>query len=490
MTWDGRGGTSGGSINGITLWQPPDNSALRGRSYEWQRHYLTRDNLYNYYAVDFKKNKVLGIWADVWKKAKVGDVYDKWVLKKRDISRSSGGTGIGVGGSVGVGGSKLTVFYWDYVGRVPRTNSDDEAYSENSPRSRGKEDQGGKKKGSKSDDAKEAASFVKTDGWDILANAPMLSVNYPDQDFLALQTDPYYRKEDKAQDSKAKDAKASSKNPNDKVRTINGKTIGGSVKNASRRRKTKISDTPQEKFPTDKMRLGFIEQDIFLHSDLASNQGYQSKQKAKKNEKGGQKGGHRFRFKFHYNPASVMVSQTYNQDMDPLFVQKDAFSAIQSGSEVSFSLFLNRIEEMQILNHDGSYRKAEDGRDASNYAEFMWRGRIRQDVRSQIRTMGTLYDLEYLYRVCNGEPLDTWKGKSSDYGILFGQPMRLHFTNVRHQGMNVGMNYYGFISSISMDHKMFSMDMVPSLTEVGITFTRIPDTLALNETNLGKAFSR
>jgi hypothetical protein len=383
---------------------------------------------------------------------------------------------------------------WKPLGNKVKVSGNDtpEQYEATSKKQKkGKQYGKGKNKGGKGeDDAKEAASFVKTDGWDILANAPMLSVNYPDQDFLALQTDPYYRKEDKAQDSKANDAKASSSNPNDKVRTIKDKTIGGSVSGASRKRKTKISDTPQEKFPTDKMRLGFIEQDIFLHSDLASNQGYQSKQKAKKNEKGGQKGGHRFRFKFHYNPASVMVSQTYNQDMDPLFVQKDAFSAIQSGSEVSFSLFLNRIEEMQILNHDGSYRKAEDGRDASNYAEFMWRGKVRQEIRSQIRTMGTLYDLEYLYRVCNGEPLDTWKGKSSDYGILFGQPMRLHFTNVRHNGMNVGMNYYGFISSISMDHKMFSMDMVPSLTEVGITFTRIPDTLALNETNLGKAFSR
>ena len=383
---------------------------------------------------------------------------------------------------------------WDFIGNYvykAGTATDDQL--ENTSKQNKKAEKERKKRRANNggkDDAKEAASFVKTDGWDILANAPMLSVNYPDQDFLALQTDPYYRREDRAQDSKADDARASSKNPNDKVRKIKGKAIGGTVKNASRRRKTKVSDTPQEKFPTDKMRLGFIEQDIFLHSDLASNQGYQSKQKAKKNEKGGQKGGHRFRFKFHYNPASVMVSQTYNQEMDPLFVQKDAFSAIQSGSEVSFSLFLNRIEEMQILNHDGSYRRAEDGRDASNYAEFMWRGRIGQDVRSQIRTMGTLYDLEYLYRVCNGEPLDTWKGKSSDYGILFGQPMRLHFTNVRHNGMNVGMNYYGFISSISMDHKMFSMDMVPSLTEVGITFTRIPDTLALNETNLGKAFSR
>ena len=85
---------------------------------------------------------------------------------------------------------------------------------------------------------------------------------------------------------------------------------------------------------------------------------------------------------------------------------------------------------------------------------------------------------------------DLWKGTSADYGILFGQPLRLHFTNVKSDGRRVGMSYYGFISSISMDHKMFSMDMVPSLTEVQISFTRIPDTLALDSKKLGEAYAR
>ena len=247
-----------------------------------------------------------------------------------------------------------------------------------------------KNKKAKAQDAK----FVNAEGWEIKANAPMLSVNYPDMNFLALQTDEYQPTSTKYQQAREKDVlrgggKGYSSKGNGKVSAW---AKGNQVK--ATRVKRKVSSTGAEGLLGNKMRLGFIEQDIFLHSDLASNQGIQSAQKARKNQKTNG-GGHRWRFKFHYNPSEVIVGQTYNTEMDPLFIKKDPVASIQSGSSVSFTLFLNRIEEMQILNHDGSLRQSTlDGSPFDeDYLKWMWRGKIGPETRKAIRNQGTLYDL-------------------------------------------------------------------------------------------------
>lgn len=472
------------TIDGLIIWIPSgDWSEARALNNSWMRTYAILKNINVQYASDAKTGKFLGLRKEAEKKAKPGDVLDIWAFKQRP------GQGTVTPGSV--------QYYWKHISRSyiadgPSTVTG----SENSPKSRGEKDK--KSKGGGDNAAKENAQFVKADTGQIKSNPPMLSVNYPDSGFLALQTNSRYMSAKEKQDRRSLQAQSSSKNPDDHEltgmaqRKRKGKYEDLRPKKGQGKRKRKISDFPQELLPDNKMRLGYIEQDLYLHSNLASAQGYTTKQQKKKKEKEeGTPNPHRYRFKFHYNPASVNVSQTYNQEIDPLFVQQDTFASIQSGSEVSFTLFLNRIEEMQILNHDGSFRTDSDGMMAVDpgYVDWAWRNRVPDSVRSKIRTLGTQYDLEFLYRVCNGEPLDTWRGKSSDYGILFGQPLRLHFTNIKHNGRNVGMNYYGFISGISMDHKMFSMDMVPSLTEVQITFTRIPDTMADDPKALGKGFA-
>jgi len=387
---------------------------------------------------------------------------------------------------------------WKFLGNYNNTDSKDtneQIKATSDANKKARKDRAKRKDGEK-DDKPVDASFVKTDGWDIRANAPMLSVNYPDRDFLKLQTDPFVAQYERIEAERKQQAlrgggKGYATKGHKGKDTKLGKFESTLKVDKPSVRKVKVTDQTSE-LPSDKMRLGFIEQDIYLHSDLASLQQGQvkSKQKAKKDQKRGDGKGHRWRFKFHYNPAAVSVSQTYNTELDPLFIPKDPAASIQSGSSVSFDLWINRLEEMQLLNLDGTVRGG-DGNVDDEYLKWRWRGaKVDKDTRSLIRTQGTQYDLEYLYRVCNGEPLETWKGLSADYGILFGQPLRLHFTRVKNNGMNVGMNYYGFISSISIDHKMFSMDMVPSLTQVTVNFTRIPDTLALDSAKLGEAYAR
>ena len=449
------------------------------------------------YAVD--SNGQIYPWPDHKKKMLPGETVSLWKLV--GFKKKTFGNGLGV-----LPVKTQYLAEWDPKGNWALVNGSvtDQDYAAASKKmKKGKQYPKNKGDSGSSEPAKQDAQFINTEGWAVKANAPMLSVNYPDDGFLALQTDDSIPEIDRTPDHK--------KSRQDrKLAKVHGNAKGLALKGAKGKKGDKIADhfknqkntkpnkvktvlnDPTALMPSNKIRLGYIEQDLLLHSDLASTQGIQTKQKQKKQQKStNDVKPHRWRFKFHYNPATVNVSQSYSTDMDPLFVKKDPAAAIQSGSSVSFTLYLNRIEEMQILNHDGGWRQGTG--DTSNfdadYAKWAWRGQVDQATRSVIRNQGTLYDLEYLYRVANGEPLETWKGPSADYGILFGQPLRLHFTSLTYNGFPVGMSYYGFISSISMDHKMFSVDMVPSLTEVQISFTRIPDTLANDQPGLSQAFA-
>ena len=443
------------------------------------------------YAVT--KDEKVHPWPEYRKSATPGQSLSIWQF----LSRRKAGSGTG---PLLPGVEWLA--QWEPVGQIVVTggnDTDDQVRNTAENPSGSKDRRKGKngKNGKNGDDTKDA-TFVSTEGWQIKANAPMLSVNYPDEEFLALQTAPYQHPQVNKNSTKRNKnfPKVKGEGSDMSKKGKGGKLADWAKADPKKNRKTvtrrKITTVPETVFPSNKVRLGYIEQDAYLHSDLASLQGVQSSQKAKGKDKT-DNGGHRWRFKFHYNPATVGVSQSYQTEIDPLFLPKDPAASIVSGSQVSFSLVLNRIEEMQILNLDGSFRKGKDGSTASDdeYVKWAWRhARVSSATRRDIRTKGTLYDLEYLYRVCNGEPRELWKGTSADYGILFGQPLRLHFTNIKSNGMQVGMNYYGFISSIDIQHQMFSMDMVPSLTTVGISFSRIPDTLALDSKKVGEAFAK
>ena len=56
--------------------------------------------------------------------------------------------------------------------------------------------------------------------------------------------------------------------------------------------------------------------------------------------------------------------------------------------------------------------------------------------------------------------------RTSDFGYISGMPVWVR--------LNDQMRYKGVIGSISVNHVMFTLDMVPTMTEVAISFIRIP----------------
>jgi hypothetical protein len=173
--------------------------------------------------------------------------------------------------------------------------------------------------------------------------------------------------------------------------------------------------------------------------------------------------GMRYGFRFLYNPTSYNESIQYISGVDPSVAAQNLSNAIFTSSSFSFTLYLNRIEDMQF----GSYSHA-----ASAYPTTI--GRTEFDG---IKQFGTFWDLEYLFRTMNGAPKPTWRGVTSEIGLLYSIPTKVY--------LGRGRRLRGRLDGVNISHLMFNRDMVPTLTEVSLSFTRYVDTMAAVGETLG-----
>jgi len=186
----------------------------------------------------------------------------------------------------------------------------------------------------------------------------------------------------------------------------------------------------------------------FIYQDLDSAYGDNGKPKAKKNLWG---------FEFMYNPTSITSTDQANTAID-YTLQDASFANLLTGSQsFTISILLNRVGDMAALH------KVTQAGTSQGYPRPLTAAEIKG-----IQTRGTEYDLEFLYRVMNGEPATTpsMDMKSSDFGFISGLPIWIRLSNE--------MNYKGVIAALNVTHAMFTPSMVPMMTQVQITFNRIP----------------
>jgi hypothetical protein len=114
--------------------------------------------------------------------------------------------------------------------------------------------------------------------------------------------------------------------------------------------------------------------------------------------------------------------------------------------------------------------------------EFYGR-RLSKEEREGLLYRGTEYDIEFLYRVLNGDPIagtflldqTNYKGVTSDFGYTTATPCWLHLNN--------NMRYFGSVASLSVSHALFTENMVPMLSIVQISFSRYPALWNINSEN-------
>lgn len=183
--------------------------------------------------------------------------------------------------------------------------------------------------------------------------------------------------------------------------------------------------------------------------------------------------GVRYGFRFHYNPQNIAFGTSYiDQGVDPGAITSGADASYPMGDEsqsstVSLSLILNRIDDLSVIQYDGSTARITPS--------SLYGGKgLDQQQLINIATRGTMYDLEYLFRTVTGRPVMTeFRGMTADHGIIYGVPVILH--------LGPRMTYWGLVRSIGYNHEYFNESMTPMVTSVSISFQRMPDWTSLTD---------
>jgi hypothetical protein len=163
-------------------------------------------------------------------------------------------------------------------------------------------------------------------------------------------------------------------------------------------------------------------------------------------------------FQFHYNPTSY--SEAYTNDPTLDWTAGDKAVPLSGTGTISVSLMLNRIVDMHYLANGGSGTPSAYSRQLTN-----------EEVVG-IRNMGTLYDIDFIFRMTNGDPIQgspqhiSRDLTSSNYGYLTGVPLWAQL------GQN--MRYRVSITSLNITHLIFTHNMIPMLSQVDLTLARYP----------------
>ena len=166
-------------------------------------------------------------------------------------------------------------------------------------------------------------------------------------------------------------------------------------------------------------------------------------------------------YRFMYNPTTFGYSSSSNNSVDWTLGQADPATLLAGNSSVSFEVYINRIPDLKYLRLTNP-----------KVPETAVYGRaLTTEEKQGILNRGTEYDIEFLYRVLNGDPLSkslllNYNGVTADFGYTTGVPCWLV--------LNENLRYYGSVASFQVNHAMFDLNMVPMLSTVTITFARYP----------------
>ena len=168
-------------------------------------------------------------------------------------------------------------------------------------------------------------------------------------------------------------------------------------------------------------------------------------------------------FRFMYNPSTFGYQSSSNNSVDWTLGASDPATLLTGNSAVNVEVYINRIPDLKYLRLKNP-----------KVPEAQVYGRDLTEIEKQgILNRGTEYDIEFLYRVLNGDPLKEslllstkYKGATADFGYTTGVPCWLV--------LNENLRYYGSVASFSVSHAMFDLNMVPMLSTVNITFARYP----------------
>jgi hypothetical protein len=114
----------------------------------------------------------------------------------------------------------------------------------------------------------------------------------------------------------------------------------------------------------------------------------------------------------------------------------------------TLELYLNRIADLK----------------SANQIRTLYDPDISAKQLGEIKKRGTEYDLDFLYRVINGDP------RPIKTGSRVTNTANIGFLQYQRVGVRIasGAWFYGIVNSIGVEHVMMTANMVPTLTRVNV----------------------
>lgn len=193
--------------------------------------------------------------------------------------------------------------------------------------------------------------------------------------------------------------------------------------------------------------------------------------------KGAQKNDPRYGFQFLWNPSEITTQVAMNLEVTPTFADKfvDVAGAFPSGEYLAFTIRIDRTNDFACIHSMPQGAKFGDSwnKYAANYATPQFYNAANSldkgfastfvEKIKDLQNLGTVADLEYLYKAINGPGwVNQATGrKSSDIGFLSPTLLRIDLGP---------LSYIGYVNNISVNHTSFTKGMIPMVTDVSIQF--------------------
>jgi len=181
----------------------------------------------------------------------------------------------------------------------------------------------------------------------------------------------------------------------------------------------------------------------------------------------------RYGFQFLWNPTTIQTSVAMNMSITPSFADKfvDVVGAFPSGETLVLEAVIDRTNDfacIRSLQSDSTISDASIAvRSAAYYSpsmSFDWgfADTVANKIK-QLQQVGTIADIEYLYKAINGPGwTNSANGrKTSDIGFLRPTLLRIDLGP---------LSYLGYVNSLNVVHTSFNRAMIPITSNVQLQF--------------------
>jgi len=177
-------------------------------------------------------------------------------------------------------------------------------------------------------------------------------------------------------------------------------------------------------------------------------------------------------FRFLFNPSYISINMSSNNKVDWTRPNENGAVLVADGigGTISVNILLDRVADMATMKQ---WKKNGGG----SLTQAAYPVTMDAEQCAGILHRGTEYDLEYLYRVVNGNPQKViLMGESPKDGLELLSANMGYMTQIPFIfKISERQRYKVILESINIEHSMFTRDMIPIRTVVQIGLQRLPD---------------